>query len=122
MQNAINWFEIPATNIERAVKFYSQILGTELRRDEFMGVPHGFFPADQQGAGGAIVQRADYQPSDKGVVIYLNAGRDLDGVLSRIESAGGKVLLPKTDIGNPGHIAILRDTEGNTVGLHSPAV
>jgi predicted enzyme related to lactoylglutathione lyase len=121
--NAINWFELPATDIDRAINFYSTILNNPLRKGEFGGMPHGFFPMDEDGVGGALVLSPNHVPSDdRGVVIYLNAGNDLDGILSRVQGAGGKVVMPKTAIPPQGWIAWIRDIEGNQVGLHqSPA-
>jgi uncharacterized protein len=118
MQNAVTWFEIPSTDLGRAIKFYNTVLGIQLREEVFNGIPHGMFPADEAAVGGALIFDPNVIPSDKGSVVYLDARGDLDGVLSRVQAAGGKVVLPKTSIGDPGHIAILIDTEGNRVGLH----
>jgi uncharacterized protein len=120
MQNAINWFEIPSVDFDRAVQFYSAILSQPVRRDEFMGVPHGMFASDERGVGGAIVKSSDHQVSTNGVVIYLNAGQDIDGILSRVEPAGGQVVTPKISIGEQGYMALLLDSEGNKIGLHQP--
>ena len=120
MNNAINWFEIPAVNFDRAVTFYDTILGQPLRRGEFQRIPHGFFNADEQAVAGAVVLVPEYQPSLNGAVVYLNAGLDIDGVLGRVEAAGGKVVMPKMDIAPQGYIAQIVDTEGNKVGLHQP--
>lgn len=120
MFNAITWFEIPAVDFDRAVSFYSRVVGKDLRKGEFGGTPHGFFPSDEEGVGGAVVLNPHYTPSDKGVVIYLDIGSDLNGALKRVESSGGKILMPRTDIGEQGVIAIVQDTEGNQVGLHQP--
>jgi uncharacterized protein len=120
--NAINWFEVPAVDFERAVKFYSTILATELRTDNFGGMPYGFFPSEEKGVGGAIAKADDYVPAPNGVVIYLNAGTpsNIDTVLARVEKAGGKVVMPKTSIGENGWIGMLLDSEGNKVGLQAP--
>ena len=72
MRNAINWFEIPATDFNRAVAFYRTVLGQEIRTGEFMGVPHGFFPAEDAGVAGAIIAPPDAAPSTSGPLIYLN--------------------------------------------------
>lgn len=117
MSNAINWFEIPASDFDRAVAFYSTILGSPLHTGEFMGAPHGFFGSEE--VNGAVIKRADTQPGGNGPVIYLNADGVLDEVVARIEPAGGRVLVPVTSIGEQGALAIFLDTEGNRVGLHS---
>jgi predicted enzyme related to lactoylglutathione lyase len=121
VNNAINWFEIPATDFARALGFYRTVLSQDIREGEFMGVPHGFFPADEGGVAGAIVAPADAAPAEAGALIYLNAGRSLDQVVARIAPAGGRVVLPRTPIGPQGAIAIFIDSEGNRVGLHEPA-
>ena len=68
---------------------------------------------------GGIVQGEGYMPSAEGSMVYLNGGEDLDVPLGKVEGAGGKILVPKTDIGENGFFAYFVDTEGNKVGLHS---
>lgn len=121
MQNAINWFEIPAADFDRAVAFYSTILATELQKEEFMGEPQAFFPMDRTSVGGAIVKSDRLTPSMTGTLIYLNLGtvENLEQALARVESSGGKLLMPKTDIGDPGFVGIIQDSEGNGIGLHA---
>lgn len=123
MKNAINWFEIPVSNYERAKKFYSEISGVEItdHHMEEKNMKYGIFSYDEQnhGIGGAIMQMEEVKPSMDGSTVYLNGGDDLSIPLSRVEAAGGKVLMPKTDIGEHGFIAQFTDTEGNRVALHS---
>ena len=120
IRNAINWFEIPATDIARAITFYRTVLGQDIRAGEFMGVPHGFFSADQQGVAGAIIAPPDAAPSLDGPLIYLNAGQSLSAIVARVEPAGGRLLVAETPIGEQGAIAIFADSEGNRIGLHAP--
>jgi len=122
MANAINWFEIPASNFERAVNFYTQVLGADMHHQEVMGTKMAFFPqGEQTEVGGAVCHGENYTPSDSGSKIYLNGGSDLSDPLSRVESAGGQVVMPKTKISEEiGHMAIFMDTEGNQVAFHSP--
>jgi len=121
MHNAINWFEIPTADFDRAVTFYNTVLGIEIRKDKFMGEPQGFFPGEDTAVRGAIVYSQRLTPSTAGSLIYLNAGTadGLEQALSRVEPSGGKITMPKTDIGEAGFIAIILDTEGNCVGLHA---
>lgn len=121
MHNAINWFEIPAVDFDRAVNFYSAILGKAVRKGEFGGMPHGFFNADEAAVSGAIV-KGNGEPSNGGALIYLNAETpdNLSQIEQRIARSGGKVVLPKTSIGDQGWMVIFIDSEGNRVGLHSP--
>lgn len=122
MKNAISWFEIPVTDFERAKSFYEAILDAkmEIMSMEEMGTTMAFFPADwENGIGGAIALAPDFEPSDKGTMVYLNGGDDLSIPLSRVEDAGGKIVLPKTSIGSNGFMAHFIDTEGNKVAFHS---
>jgi predicted enzyme related to lactoylglutathione lyase len=119
MTNALNWFEIPASDIERATSFYNAILNVELIPfDMGDGYSMVMFPAED-GVGGAVIQGEGYAPSTEGSLVYLNGGEDLNNILNKVESAGGKVLGPKTDIGENGFVAFFTDSEGNKVGLHS---
>ncbi|MBV8465349.1 MAG: VOC family protein [Burkholderiales bacterium] len=119
--NASNWFEIPAHDFNRASRYYETVLDIQLKADnEFAGLKMGIFPHDKPGSGGAVVEGKDHVPGSAGTLIYLHAPQ-LDAVLARIEPAGGAVLLPKMDLGDEiGYIAIMRDTEGNHIGLHQP--
>jgi uncharacterized protein len=121
MAHSINWYEIPVTDFARAKKFYETILGSELQTMEAMGMMMAFFPADFKNGeiGGGIVKADGYVPSQAGSLVYLNGGEDLSIPLSKIEPAGGKIILPKTGIGPNGFMAHFLDTEGNKVALHS---
>jgi len=121
-KNALNWFDIYVADLIRARAFYASILETELDAPENpdSGMEMAIFPFDyENGIGGALVKKEGFGPGAGGTLIYLNVEGDLDGVLSRIPAAGGTVLQPRLSIGEHGFIAIFRDTEGNTVGLHS---
>ena len=121
MASIISWFEIPVINTDRAIAFYTTLLGVEMQKAEMGGMLYTFFPPDESGLGGALVQSDQYVPNATGCTIYLNGGNDLSEPLSRIEGAGGSVILPKTFIGEGmGYSALFLDTEGNRVGLYSP--
>ena len=121
LKNAINWFEIPATDFERAKNFYSAIFDCEMTVNEMGHIMMGFFSHEQGvGIGGSICRGEGYEPSKKGSLVYLNGGEDLSVVLNRVEAAGGTIQMPKTQITpDIGYFAILIDTEGNRVALHS---
>lgn len=121
MAHAINWFEIPVKNFDTAKKFYETILGSEMMSMEAMGMQSAFFPADIMNGhiGGCITKGKGYEPADTGSLVYLNGGDDLSSILAKVEKAGGKIVLPKTAIGENGFMAHFQDTEGNKVGLHS---
>ena len=121
MTNAINWFEIPVKKFERAKDFYSSILDIEIKEVPIPQMKYGVFPydSDNNKTGGAIMQMEGAEPSINGVTVYLDGGHDLALPLSKVEKAGGKIMIPKTDIGENGYIAHFMDTEGNKVALHS---
>ncbi len=122
MSNVINWFEIPANNFERACEFYAKVTGNELQKMPTGEMPMemAFFHHEGEGSvGGAVVKGDGFVPSAEGSTIYLNAGADLTDSLSRVEEAGGQIVMPKTAIGENGFIAQFMDTEGNRVALHS---
>lgn len=120
MKNAINWFEIPVKNFERAKKFYEQLMGAEIQVMPHPAYKYGILPGDMEnGVSGGIVEGEGFVPSATGTLIYLNGGEDLSVPLSKVEKAGGKILLPKTSIGANGFMAHLLDTEGNKIALHS---
>ncbi len=120
MKNAINWFEIPVTDFARAKKFYEALLDAPITEMPYPEGKYGMLPADMQnGVGGGIVQGEGFEPSEKGALVYLNGGDDLAVPLARVETAGGRVTLPKTAIGPNGFMAHFIDTEGNKVALHS---
>ena len=118
MKNAMSWFEIPVRDIDRAARCYETLLDRKLRREVFGGLPYGVFPFEPPGISGAIVQDPRRTPG-AATVVYLDADGDLDGILSRAPRANATVLLPKTEIGKDGFIAILVDSEGNHVGFNS---
>lgn len=121
MTNSINWFEIPVKDFKRAKTFYSTLLGEDIQEMPHPTFKYGMLPYDTQngGVGGGIVEGEGFEPSTTGALIYLNCGDDLSVSLSKVEAAGGKILLPKTSIGPNGFMAHFTDTEGNKVALHS---
>lgn len=114
----ITWFELPATDLERATRFYETVLGAPLRRDyPQMHV----FPYTMGYPSGCLVVRETSVPAAQGTLIYFDTrGVDgqLSGALARALESGGRPIMPKTDIGPHGSIAVFLDTEGNAVGLH----
>ena len=120
MKNAINWFEIPATDFDRAVRFYSEIYANDMPTRDMGHIKMGFFSHEQGQVGGAVVSGEAYAPSIDGSKVYLNGGSDLSTVLARVEAAGGTTVTGKTEISPEiGFFAIFDDTEGNRIYLHS---
>lgn len=138
MTHAINWFEIPSVDFDRAVDFYSTVLEREIDvydddTDETSNGRAGMFHTEDGDVGGMIVEMDEftaesgatipYTPTaDSGVVVYLPVDGDLDETLSRVDAADGEVLIPKEGIPEmEGHYAIITDSEGNRIGLMSAA-
>lgn len=121
MKSFISIFEIPATDISRAVNFYQTILGINIERMEMPGMEMGILPYEGQMVTGVILKAKGYKPSADGVTLYLNGGDNLQIILDKIEKNGGKIIIPKTaHADESGYFAIFLDTEGNRMGLHSP--
>lgn len=124
MQNAISWFEIPATDLPRAQKFYETIFNIQMIPMDMENIKMRMFPLDDMMTqiGGAVVDSGGFhKPSlTEGPLIYLNGNPDVQNVLNKVEAAGGTILVPKTQISPEyGYMAVLVDTEGNRIGLHS---
>jgi uncharacterized protein len=120
--NSLNWFEISVSDIKRAKKFYEKVFGIHMDEQEMMGMKMAFFPSEDMNkkVSGGLVQGPMHKPSGDGAKIYLNGNPDLAHALGKVESAGGKVAMPKTKISDDiGFMAYFVDTEGNTVALHS---
>ncbi|MGC1241839.1 MAG: VOC family protein [Chryseosolibacter sp.] len=121
--NAISWFEIPTEDLARAQRFYEEILGITLNPLDVQNLQMRMFPTDDPlGIGGALVYNAGFYKtsSTDGPLIYLNANPDVQNVLDKVEKAGGKIIVPKTEISPEyGYMAVIIDTEGNRIGFHS---
>ena len=122
--NVAGWFEIPVTDMGRAIRFYEAVFGFVLSRNKLGPLEMAWFPGvrDSIGAGGSLVyQPVNYKPSADGTLIYFTAfSGDVTVELSRVEPAGGKVLMPKTLISEGiGYMGLFLDTEGNRIAVHS---
>ena len=121
MNSYVSIFEIPATDISRAINFYQSILGVKIEQMEFPGMQMGLLPYEGQQVVGLITKGEGYEPSPAGVTVFLNGGDNLQNVLDKITKNGGKVQVPKTPHADEnGFFAIFLDSEGNKLGLHSP--
>ncbi len=118
MNNPVFHFEIPVTNIERAVTFYEEVFGYDLRRDNVDGYEMAFFPRadDAPGASGALAKGEVYRPSHDGPIIYFDVA-DIDAVLERATARGSQILYEKKDIGEARFVAEFEDSEGNRIAL-----
>jgi uncharacterized protein len=119
MNNPVTYFEIPVRDLDRAVKFYSIVFGYDFERTEIDGNAMALFPFtdDASGITGALAQGDSYVPGKQGARLYF-ATDDIDAVLGRAVNAGGKVLYPKTAIGENGWVAEFEDSESNCIALN----
>ena len=120
MANQVVWFDIPVVNLERAIKFYSAVLGAPVTKQEFPGMTIGMFPHEsEKDISGCLYSNPNDKPSDHGPLMYLNVQGRLDQAVAAVETNGGKVLQAKHAIGPYGFRAIILDSEGNRIALHS---
>ena len=115
-------FEIPCQSFERATRFYAALLGAGPERRDVLGVPHAVFAPSHGGDRAAIVQRTNQEPAPASACIHWGAAtvEALRAAVERAWHAGGRVVMPVTAVGDRGFIAIVEDTEGNTIRLHAP--
>ncbi len=123
-KHAISWFEIGVADLDRATKFYETIFSVSLNPLDMDNIKMRMFPVEDmmEGVGGALVDSGGFhKPSGTdGPLIYLNGNPDLQSVLDKVEAAGGKIMVPKMNISPEyGFMAVILDTEGNRIGLHS---
>jgi uncharacterized protein len=118
--NPVDWFEIPVVDMTRAMKFYEDVFGLQISLNQMGQLEMGFIPMDNDayGAAGSLVKGEGYVPSHTGILVYFGIP-DMESAIERIKQNGGKILLPRTSIGEYGFVAHFEDTEGNKVALHS---
>jgi predicted enzyme related to lactoylglutathione lyase len=120
LTNPVNWFEIPVRDMDRARKFYEAVLSIQLTPFQTGPLNMAWFPEvrDGQGTTGSLVKAESYVPSHSGTMVYFSVD-DIEATLASVVKSGGKVLNPKTGIGQYGFVAHFEDCEGNRVALHS---
>ena len=123
LHHAVNWFEIPVRDLDRAQAFYETLLATSLRREAMGDKTLAVFAYDEGAAGGCLMTgEGTPAPAANGTLVYLNATPSLDAALERVTRAGGRITTPKVQLpGDMGAFAHVTDTEGNRIGLHAPA-
>lgn len=120
MENLLVWAEIPASDAERAAKFYSTLFDTELKAEEAGPRKIVMLPgADENSIAASVMEVEGFNPGKNGVLIYLASPVDLDEMSKRIISAGGSIIKEKSDLGGGiGLFLMFNDSEGNTIAFY----
>ncbi|HZZ26966.1 MAG TPA: VOC family protein [Pirellulales bacterium] len=118
-QNTICWTDIPVTNLDRAIKFYSAVLKGEVKKESFGEMSFALLPHYESNVSGCLVVMNDTQPSQSGPLVYFSVEGRLDDAIVQVREHGGKILQEKHQIGPHGFRAIIVDCEGNRIALHS---
>jgi predicted enzyme related to lactoylglutathione lyase len=117
--NTICWTDIPVADLDRAIEFYSAVLGSPVLRQSMQGHDFGLLPHAPDNVSGCLVQSPDNKPSEHGPLVYLSVEGRLDQAIQAVRKGGGTVLQDKHSIGPYGFRAVIRDSEGNRIALHS---
>lgn len=124
-RNPVGWFEVPVQDLERAIAFYEKVFDFKLNKQTLGPLEMAWFPMldGKPGSTGTLVKHEMYKPSQEGVLVYFTAhSGDLTNELNRVEGAGGTILQPKKQISEEyGYMALILDSEGNRLALHSVA-
>lgn len=115
----ITWFEIPATDIDRAIAFYSKLFQIDLVKMDCGTEQMAFFPEDFP-LGGMISKADKFNPSRDGIILYFDGGENMEEKLKIAADLGGEIVRPKTKIDNDnGYFSLVLDSEGNRIGFYS---
>lgn len=119
--NPITWCEIYVQDMDRAKRFYESVFEVKLEKIESPDIDMWAFPMamDTVGASGALVKMDGVESGGSGTIPYFHC-EDVAEEEARVVRAGGKIRTPKESIGQYGFMALIVDTEGNTIGLHMP--
>jgi predicted enzyme related to lactoylglutathione lyase len=119
--NLLCWTDIPVVDLDRAICFYSALLDCHVAKQSHEGFELGVLPHRGNDPAACLSPSHENKPSQTGPLIYLSVEGRLDDAVQKAEYNGGRVLEPKRQIGPYGHRALVLDSEGNRVALHSMA-
>jgi len=120
MKNTICWTDIPVADLNRAITFYSAVLGAPVARQQAdSGGEYALLPWSEGVVSGCLFTAPDNAPSSNGPLAYLSVEGRLDGAIAAASAQGGRVVQEKHQIGPLGYRAVVIDSEGNRVALHS---
>ncbi|MDR3614865.1 MAG: VOC family protein [Candidatus Obscuribacterales bacterium] len=119
VKNTFCWIDVPVTDLERAIKFYTAILGQTVQKIAEHGFEFGLLPHEENNVSGCLTVMPDRKPSKDGPLVYLNVDGRLDKAIAEVKEHGGEVIKAKEPIGPYGFRAVIVDTEGNAIALHA---
>jgi uncharacterized protein len=119
MKSTVVWIDIPAVDLDRAIKFYSAVLGQPVKKETFPDFSMGLLPHVENGISGCLAQMSDNKPSRSGILVYLNVNGRLEKAVEAAKANGGEIVKDKHAIGPYGFRAVIIDSEGNQLALHS---
>ena len=119
MAHSVVWFDLPVVDLDRAIQFYTAVLGADVHKDVHPQGALGVLPHGPGEVSGCLVTSGKAQPSQDGPLLYFNVNGRLDKAIAEVESHGGQILEPRHTIGPYGHRAVVVDSEGNRIALHS---
>ncbi len=119
MANLIGWIDIPVTDLNRAMNFYRHVTARQVEQEFGPETPVAVFTHSGNDVSGCLVVDAEVQPSARGPLIYFSVDGRLDEAIAAVEAHGGSIINPKHQIGPFGYRAIVLDSEGNRIALHS---
>ena len=122
VQSQVVWFDVPCIDLDRAIRFYSAVLGCTVAKQEGPGFALGILPHEGSAVGGCLAVMPDTAPSETGILIYMNCDGRLDEAIAAVAPNGGVVLQAKHVIGPHGSRALVKDSEGNRIALHSSSI
>jgi len=118
--HTVCWVDVPVVDLDRAIRFYSAVLGAEVRKESAgPGVEFGLLPHFDDNVAGCLAAMPDGRPSEHGPLVYFNVNGRLDDALRAARDAGARIVREKHPIGPHGYRAVLIDSEGNRIALHS---
>jgi predicted enzyme related to lactoylglutathione lyase len=118
LHNRLVWFDIPVADLERANAFYAAVLGIGVHPVEEGGFRFSVLD-HERGNGGCLVPHADEVSATQGVLVYLNVDGRIRDAVAKAGALGGKVVEDVKSIGPHGFRAVILDSEGNRIALHS---
>ncbi len=117
--NTLCWIDIPVRRLDRAIRFYSSVLGQDVIRQMDEGLEFGLLPHAQEGVSGCLYVSDENRPSEYGPIVYWSVEGRLDAAVQACLADGGRLIRQKHPIGSYGYRAIIIDSEGNRIALHS---